>query len=248
VERHFGELDVVGTPAAYVDRVIAAGARPVLVPGAAAIELLDAVDALILTGGGDLAPDLYGSSSTSARDVDPVRDVDELTLVRAAAAAAIPLLGVCRGLQVLAVAFGATLNPDHGMRHVLPDVGHAVTTDPGSELHSLLGPRPQVSALHNQAIESTGTCWRATAWTDDGVIEGIEWVGELDWPVLGVQWHPELEGDTGTVLFDWLVDQASSTRTRTPASTSANDVERGDSPSRMRSGSRKSGTTPRAII
>lgn len=249
VARPFGDLPVVGSPTTYVDQVIAAGARPVLLPGAASVDLLDAVDALILTGGGDVAPHLYGSTSDLARDVDQVRDAHELALVRAAATAGVPLLGVCRGLQVLAVAFGGTLTADLAMRHVLPGVGHPVVTDPGSKLRALCGPRPSVTSLHNQAVADTGTCWRATAWTDDGVIEGIEWVGELDWPVLGVQWHPELEGSSGAALFAWLVSQpASSTRIPTPASTSAKDVVSGESPSRMRSGSRKSGTTSRLII
>ena len=246
VTRHFGGLPLVGSPARYVEHVMAAGARPLLLPGAAAIELLDVVDALILTGGGDVGPHLYGSSSGVARDVDPIRDEHETAVVHAAAAARVPVLGVCRGLQVLAVAFGGTLTPDLAMRHVLPEVGHCVATAPGSTLGSLLGPRPTVTSLHNQAVADLGPCWRATAWADDGVIEGIEWAGEPGWPVLGVQWHPELEGDTGAAVFEWLARQpASSTRTPTPASTSVNDVDSGDRPNRMRSGSRKSGTTPR---
>ncbi len=241
VPKHFGDLAVIGTPASYIAKVIAAGARPVLLPGAAAVDLLDTVDAVILTGGGDVSPHLYGSAS-EARDVDPLRDDHEIAFVRAAAAARVPLLGVCRGLQILAVAFGGTLNPDLSMRHILPEAGHPVETAPGSQLRSVLGPRPTVTSLHNQAIADPGPRWRATAWSDDGTIEGIEWTGGTDWPVLGVQWHPELEGETGTALVAWLADAtsqpASSTNTSIAALTSAKDVVSGDRPSLMKSGSR----------
>jgi putative glutamine amidotransferase len=206
VPKHFGDLAVVGTPADYVQQLLAVGARPVLLPGATAYSMLDVVDALVLTGGGDIEPARYGGTLATAVDVDPARDEDELALVRAAAAARIPLLGVCRGLQILTVAFDGTLTADLGMSHVLPHVGHTVTTRPGSAVHELLGDRPVVTALHHQAVADPGPCWRATAWADDGVIEAAEWAGDGDWPVLGVQWHPELEGATGAALFGWLID------------------------------------------
>ncbi len=208
VARPFGDLAVVGTPATYAEKVIAAGARPVVLPGAAAIDLLDVVDALVLTGGGDVAPHLYGGAPEAAADVDPIRDANEIELVRAAADAKVPLLGVCRGLQVMVVAFGGTLSEDLAMRHVLPHLGHPVTTRAGSLLRSVLGERPDVTALHHQAVAEPGPAWRPTAWTDDGVIEAVEWAGERAWPALGVQWHPELEAATGASLFSWLVQVA----------------------------------------
>ncbi len=208
VPKHFGDLAVVGTPADYVRQLVAAGARPVLLPGETAYEMLDVVDAVVLTGGGDVDPQRYGSSATASLDVDPTRDEDEIALVRAAAAVRMPLLGVCRGLQILTVAFGGTLTTDLGMSHVLPHVGHTVTTLPGSAVHELLGDRTLVTALHHQAVADPGPCWRATAWADDGVIEAAEWAGDGDWPVLGVQWHPELEGATGEAMFSWLVREA----------------------------------------
>ncbi len=208
VPKHFGDLPVVGTPERYVAQLAAAGARPVVLPGAAAIDLLDAVDALVLTGGGDVDPRLYGGSPVAALDVDPARDEAEIALVRAAASTRVPLLGVCRGLQVLVVACGCTLTGDLGMRHILPDTGHAVTTAAGSLLRSLLGDRPHVTSLHHVAVAAPGPSWRPTAWADDGVVEAVEWAGDSAWPALGVQWHPELEGPSGAALFGWLVAEA----------------------------------------
>ncbi len=208
VAKHFGDLAVVGTPADYVRQLAAAGARPVLLPGAAAYTMLDVVDALVLTGGGDVDPRLYGGSPDAAIDLDPARDDHELALARAAADAGTPLLGVCRGLQILAVAFGGTLTGNLGLSHVLPKVGHPVTTRPGSLVQSVLGDRPTVTSLHHQAVADPGPSWRATAWADDGVVEAIEWQGNTAWPVLGVQWHPELEGETGAALFGWIVRAA----------------------------------------
>lgn len=209
VPKFFGDLRVTGTPRTYVDRIAAAGARPVILPGSQAISLLDVVDALVVTGGGDVDPALHGGSPEGGVDVDRNRDEDEIALVHAAARAGVPLLGVCRGLQLLVVAWGGTLIDDLGMSHVLPEVGHPVTTQPGSLTHRVLGERPHVSSLHHQSVDDPGPYWRATAWADDGVVEAAEWVGPEPWPVMAVQWHPELDGKSGSALFAWLVEAAS---------------------------------------
>lgn len=208
VTKYFGDLDVVGTAAPYVDQVRRAGGRPVVLPGGTAVHLFDVVDALVLTGGGDIDPHHYGGDPGSAVDVDETRDRDEIAVVRAASEAGVPVLGACRGMQVLVAAFGGTLTGDLGMSHVLPDVGHPVSTRPGSLIHDLLGPRPEVTSLHHQAAADPGPCWSPSAWADDGVVEAVEWAGCTDWPVLGVQWHPELEDAAGTALFSWLIRYA----------------------------------------
>ncbi len=212
VPRPFGALDVAGTPRGFVDALTALGARPVLLPGERAGDLLDLVDALVLTGGGDVEPGRYGGTGP-ADDVDPARDAAELGLVLRAAAARTPLLGVCRGLQVLAVAFGGTLAG--GLAHHRDLGGHGVSTSPGSLVHRLVGPRAHTSALHLQAVEDPGRCWTPTAWADDGTVEALEWAAG-DWPVLGVQWHPELawvddprmDDRTGPAVLGWLVEAA----------------------------------------
>jgi putative glutamine amidotransferase len=206
VPKFFGDLPVTGTPDRYVAHLAAAGGRPVVLPGAHAVDLLDRVDALVLTGGGDVEPARYGGAAEGSVDVDRARDDAEIALVRAAERSGTPVLGVCRGLQVLVVAFGGTLRTDLGMSHVLPGGGHVVSTQPGSLIRDLLGPRPEVTALHHQAVADPGPCWRSTASAEDLVVEAVEWAGA--WPVLGVQWHPELEEARGAVLFEWLVGAA----------------------------------------
>ncbi|RNM16380.1 gamma-glutamyl-gamma-aminobutyrate hydrolase family protein [Nocardioides pocheonensis] len=218
VARPFGDLPVTGTPPTYVEALAACGARPVLLPGGRASELLDLVDGLVLTGGGDLDPALHGGESGAAADVDRARDDAEIALVHEARRAGVPLLGVCRGLQVLAVAFGGSLAA--GIGHRLPLEGHPVATAPRSLVRGLLGERVVTSALHDQAAVEVAPCWRPTAWADDGTVEAIEWAAG-DWPALGVQWHPELtwhadlDDRTGPALFGWL-REAAAMRAREP--------------------------------
>ena len=209
VPRPFGALAVSGAPRAYGDAVRAAGGLALLLPQEDAIALLGIVDALVLAGGGDLDPGTYGGTGP-ANGVDPARDEVELALAHAAIEAGVPVLGVCRGLQVLAVAYGGTL---HGVQgHVLPETGHHVRTAAGSTVHALLGDTATTSALHQQAVSDLGPAWRASAWTDDGVIEAIE-PTDPAWRALGVQWHPELtrapfRDRTGAGIFGWLVSTA----------------------------------------
>lgn len=191
VPRFWGELEVRGVPTSYVDAIAAAGGRPIILPPGQALDALDLVDAVVLAGGDDVG-------------VDPERDRDETALLRAARVRETPLLAVCRGLQVLAVADGGSLIPDLGtdLPHVRPEVGHPVATEPGSVVASLLGESPTVSSLHHQGVATLGCGWRPTARTADGLIEAAEWTGA--WPAVGVQWHPELD-QTGPELFGWLV-------------------------------------------
>lgn len=193
VPRPWGMLRVRGVPTAYVDALAAAGGRPLILPPGHAVDLLDLLDGVVLAGGDDIG-------------LDPGRDRAEIALVHAARDRGLPLLAVCRGLQLAAVADGGSLVPDLALTHVLPDGGHPVTSIPGSLISSLLGTAPTVSSLHHQAVDRLGNGWRSTALAGDDVIEAAEWVGS-QWPALGVQWHPELDV-TGPALFGWLVGQA----------------------------------------
>jgi putative glutamine amidotransferase len=214
VTRPFGALPLDGAPRAYADAVRSAGGRPVLLTQDDALALLGILDGIVLTGGGDVDPGLCGAAPASALDVDRERDDAEVPVARATLATGLPLLGVCRGMQVLAVATGGRLVG--GVDHVRPEAGHPVRTVPGSLVRELLGPRCRTSALHRQAVADPGPRWHVTAWADDGTVEAIE-PSDPGVRALGVQWHPEMTSapvadPTGPAIFGWLVRAAQQRR------------------------------------
>ena len=165
VPRFWGELPVRGVPTSYVDAVAAAGGRPVILPPGHAVDLLDVVDAVVLAGGDDIGADPAQGQGRDRAGAGRAR------------ARELPLLGVCRGLQLLAVADGGSLVADLGpdLPHVRPEVGHPVDVATGSVLGALLGSGTVVSSLHHQGVATLGADWRATAWSADGLVEGAEW-------------------------------------------------------------------------
>lgn len=215
--------------AAYLQAVERAGGLPVVVAPLASIaeagRIIDAVDALLLTGGEDVDPARYDQPPHPKLDrVSPERDATELALVLAAQRRALPTLAICRGIQLLNVAFGGSLVQDipsqrpDSLPHD-PDGPrdrrvHEVQVEPGSRLASLLGATSlRVNSMHHQAVDEVADGLRATAWAPDGLIEGLEWAGR-DWWAVAVQWHPEeLEG-TDTALFRGMVHEASAPRDR----------------------------------
>jgi putative glutamine amidotransferase len=212
VPRPWGMLPVQGIGDLHPGLLAAAGAVPVALPLVAPDVLspaaaLAAVDALVLTGGGDLDPETYGGNAHPLiTNVDRFRDDVEITLFNAAVELGVPVLGVCRGMQVVNVALGGALRQDVP-GHVLPLPGtHQIRTSPGSLTRQLIGSRLDVNSLHHQAVAELGHGLRATASSDDDVVEAFELPGRA---VLGVQWHPELQpGAVQKVLFDWLVRSA----------------------------------------
>lgn len=202
----FGPWDMPATllPHAYVEQVVRAGGQPVVLPPAGdPSSLLGRLDALVIAGGGDMNPARYGADPHERTGfVRDFRDDAELGLVRAALDAGLPLLGVCRGLQVLNVALGGTLH-QHVPDVVGGDTRHCtapgrftrfpVKVAAGTRLAAALGAEQvTVSHYHHQAIDRLGTGLTATAWSDDGLIEAAE-LEEHPFAV-GVQWHPEADG------------------------------------------------------
>ena len=155
-----------------------------------------AVDGLVIGGGDDISPDLYGGRLITSARLDPDRDALERRLVREATAAGVPVLGICRGSQMINVAMGGTLHQDAYGTYTASDrrwtvlprkIVHLV---PGSLLAGLTGTEPMtVNALHSQAVDSLGAGLRVAARDRGGMIQAIERVGDPF--TIGVQWHPE---------------------------------------------------------
>jgi putative glutamine amidotransferase len=218
-----GERQTFSVPCEYVDVVRAVGGVPLILPPVEGEipEGLDAVDGLILPGGGDVDPAHYGGGHHEALyGISAERDRFELTLARAALnRGSLPILCVCRGMQLLNVALGGDLIshiPDHygeTIMHRAPALKpstHDVRVDADSRLGRLLGTDElTVQSIHHQAVGRLGQGLRAVAWSPDGVIEAIE--SETHGFVVGVQWHPELDALTQQRplrLFETLVEQA----------------------------------------
>lgn len=178
---------------------------PVLFPPldpAHAERALDAVDGLVLSGGEDVSPALYGASRHPALgEVNDERDRWELALTTAARDRRLPLFAICRGIQVLNVALGGTLIQDipsecpaalsHAPRGPRDARVHDVSIDADSRIAGAVHAATiAVNSIHHQAIARIAPGLRATAWSPDGIVEGAEWEGD-DWWAVGVQWHPE---------------------------------------------------------
>lgn len=218
------DTDLYTLAAEYIDSVKCSGGVPVLLPQVDPGDVgavLDAVDAVVVCGGGDIDPSSYGAvvdPSAGVKDNDPAADAVELAVVAGARARGLPTLAICRGMQLLNVAHGGDIAQDitaPGTPHPpisddadeVMGVRHGVQIAPGSRLGAVLGAgRREVNAIHHQAVASVGDGLIVTATATDGVIEGIE---PLDWPTcIGVQWHPEKIYDADRGLFDWLVETA----------------------------------------
>jgi len=213
-------------PCGYIDSIRAAGAVPVvLTPGESEPErLLDVVDALVLAGGGDISPKFYDRAPHhTVYSLSDERDSFELDLARAAAQRAdLPLLCICRGLQVLNVALGGSLLqhlPDvvgEKVPHRLPPrkpTFHPVRIEAESLVGRIVGTaRADVCSWHHQAVDRFGEGLRPVAWADDGVVEAVELEGNCN--CIAVQWHPEMQlGDpTQARIFAALVERAKSNR------------------------------------
>jgi putative glutamine amidotransferase len=200
-------IHVMSVAEAYVQAVYQAGGLPVLIPlGIAASDLdslLERLDGLLFTGGGDIEPERYGGQPhPRVYDVDLDRDNLELSLVAMVAQQGMPFLGICRGFQVINVAFGGGLYEDILDQHTgalkhdyfpgypRDQLVHPVQVTPGSRLAEILGQtQVEVNSLHHQGVRQVPPALRTTALAPDGIPEAVELPGH---PFgLAVQWHPE---------------------------------------------------------
>jgi putative glutamine amidotransferase len=205
-------LDAALVPYDYVRAVERAGGRALLVPpdDDGIEEVLDALDGLVFSGGNDMSPESYGAEADPATNgTNPARDRGELALLTAALERDLPVLAICRGVEVLNVVRGGDL-----VQH-LPDVvgheehrtvlgefsEHALKVDPESRIGEVRGP---VKSHHHQGLGRIGDGLREVAWAEDGIVEAVE---DPEKPFLvGVLWHPEAGEDQR--LFDQLVEAA----------------------------------------
>jgi len=190
---------------AYVQALAAAGLVPAIVPPqlapAAAGLLLDAAAGLVLTGGEDVDPACYGAvPHPRLGETDPGRDAMELALIAGARQRGLPILAICRGIQILNVALGGTLYQDlpserpGPIDHANEASCHGVDVAPDSRLFRTIGiRRGSVNSRHHQAVRDLAPGLVATAWADDGVIEAAEPAAQREPWMLAVQWHPEDE-------------------------------------------------------
>ena len=191
---------------AYVRAVQEAGGVPLLLPpqldASSRLALWRLLDAIVLTGGGDVDPARFGQARhPTVSDVSPARDALEVDLTHWALARRLPILAICRGVQALNVALGGTLHQDiatdypnalvHSQREPRHQPTHRVKIEDGTRLAQVLGAcEVEVNSFHHQALANVGEGLRAVAWTADGIIEGVE-IDRSPGLVLGVQWHPE---------------------------------------------------------
>jgi putative glutamine amidotransferase len=208
----------------YTNAVLRAGGVPVLlapVPDPQVGALIDRIDGLVLSGGGDVDPARYGSATDDTMfGIDFERDQFEIELVRTAKAQRLPTLAICRGLQVVNVALGGSLiediptevgSADHTiLGHEVFNGHQHVSLDPTCLVAKVVGTNDlQVNSIHHQAVREVAPGFRPVGRADDGVIEAIEFE-DPEWALLAVQWHPEYLSDAddpaSLALFKALVD------------------------------------------
>jgi putative glutamine amidotransferase len=214
----WGEVSACLLPWTYMDKVVQAGGAPLLLPPVTpeAVEsVMAGVDALLLSGGADLDPALYGAEREEFTFPPiTVRDQAEMAALAVAERRGIPVLGVCRGLQLISVSRGGTLHqhlPDHSPKVPGSYDARPVRIAPASRLGAALGVSATVHCHHHQGIDKLGAGLVATAWSQDGIIEGAEAEDPSVPFLVGLQAHGELGGDT-VALFEAFIDAARTVR------------------------------------
>ncbi len=220
-----------GQRSSYCDAVSAAGGIPVIVPLTSDIDVLrqtyDRLDGIVLAGGGDINPARYGEERYVRHDeidrimsIDDLRDTCEIALARWARADSRPIIGICRGMQIINIAFGGDLYQDLAHQttsktdHIASlkrkdwqHLAHTVRFEPTSIIGQAMGASAlEVNSFHHQAVRQLGVGLKPVGWSEDGIIEALE--GDDCW---GVQYHPEVMTSVQVVqtgLFELLVEKS----------------------------------------
>ena len=206
----------------YYKQIVRAGGTPVLIPPVAdndvLLTTLDTLDAIVLSGGGDFNPLWAGEEPVpQLHNINNERDLPELLLTRYAFDRQLPMLGICRGIQTLAMALGGHVEQDikppptlikHSQTAHQSTQTHSVNITPGTMLSDIFGGEATiyVNSFHHQAVDNPGNHMHTAAMAPDGTIEAIE--SSEQKPIIGVQWHPEWLAEDGLPLFRWLVSEA----------------------------------------
>lgn len=207
----------------YVRCISENGGIPIVLPVTDRVDIIGEyckmVDALLLTGGGDIDPKYWGEEWTEMSNKPSVmRDMFDIALARVAYESDKKTLGICRGMQAMAIVSGGTIFQDiyrqvgrdrvlgHSQKAVRSETSHKVLIDADSNMAKVMGcTAAMVNTFHHQAVRSVGDGCRITARAEDGIIEGIEMTER---PMIGVQWHPEElfgEHEEHKHLFEWLI-------------------------------------------
>lgn len=196
----------------YARGVLAAGGLPVHLPlDVEPAAFVDHLDGILISGGADVWPERYGAVPAETADpAETERDDFELAILDAAASSALPVLGICRGLQLINVHAGGTLHqhvPEHARYDVAPNGPiHEIEIAPDTAVASLYGATHSVNSLHHQTVDKVGNGLLVTATHADGTVEALE---HETLPILAVQWHPEmLDTRESDPVFRWIVEQA----------------------------------------
>lgn len=216
----FGRRDAILQVLNYADAVVAAGGRPVLLPATETIpeEVLDGFDGLLLTGGGDLSPEMYGEEpQEEVYGVSAIRDRFETAVVAEAQERQIPILAICRGLQLVNVLRGGTLIQHldgHWQDRPSNETDHDIQIDPDSRLAGIIrATHIGVNSYHHQAVGKLGSGLRPAALAGE-IVEAFE---DPDHDLIAVQWHPEhlfRSSADHRALFDDLVRRATAQKER----------------------------------
>lgn len=193
------------SPQSITDSAKIAGGIPMIIPlmdDIHAKQCINIIDALLLTGGQDISPIFYGEEPNKyIQATSPERDAYEITLIKEAIKQRKPILGICRGMQLINVVFGGTLYQDITnldevfVQHVQQSkphfATHSVDIEPNSHLSNFLENEFMVNSYHHQAIKELGNNLTASAYSKDNIIEAIEYIDD-NHSIIGIQWHPEL--------------------------------------------------------